>query len=209
MPSTFGRPDLTRPVVDGSVGMVKYLLAHGADPNARLTSRILKRVYNPGDPHLGAGATPLMRAARGADAGMMRILLDGGADPTLKQKNLQSPIILAAGIHPKGGDNNPSHGTEAGAIEVVKVCLEHGMDINAVNDVDETAVFAAAGSPGMIRFLAEHGARLDVKNHRGQTPLEAALKAREVDPATVAVLRELTGAVSKRAEIEPAVKKDN
>lgn len=42
MPATFGRSDLTRPVVEGSIGMIKTLLAHGADPNAKLKSRIFK-----------------------------------------------------------------------------------------------------------------------------------------------------------------------
>src|SRR5262249_27210209 len=62
--TTFGRPDLTAPVVASTVGAIKMLLDYGADPNARLTSKILKRVYNPGDPRLGEGATPFMRAAR-------------------------------------------------------------------------------------------------------------------------------------------------
>jgi len=197
LPSTFGRPDLTVAVREASVDMVRYLLAHKADANLPLKTRILKRVYNPGDPKLGEGATPFMRAARGGDALLMRILLDARADPGLVQKNKNTPIILAAGLHPKSGDNNPFHGTEATVIDAIQLCLDRGMDINAVNEAGDTAIFAAIGSPDVIRFLAERGARLDAKNRRGQTPLEAALRASDPSEQSVAVLRQLTEAVAQ------------
>jgi ankyrin repeat protein len=195
--STFGRPELPHAVREESVGMVEYLLAHKADPNSRLKGRVLKRVYNPGDNRLGEGATPLMRAARGGDAQLMRILLTAGADPMLNQKNGRNPIILAAGLHPSPGGINPLSGTEASVIEAMTICLDHGIDINATNDADETAVFAAIGAPATIRFLVEHGARLDVKNKKGQTPLEAALQGREPGDESVAVLRQLAGATAR------------
>jgi uncharacterized protein len=188
---TFGRPDLPRPVMEASIGAIRNLLAHGADPNARLKSKVLKRVYNPGDPKLGEGATAFMRAARGADPVVMRMLLEAGADPTLAQKNRNTPIILAAGVHVKSGDNNPLRGTEANVIEAIQICLDRGMDVNAANGTGETAIFAAIGSPEVIRFLVNHGARLDIQNRRGQTPLEAALKGRDAGDPSVAMLRQL------------------
>jgi ankyrin repeat protein len=78
--SSFGRPDLPNPVVAGSVDAVRMLLARGADPNARLKTKVLKRVYNPGDARLAEGATALMRAAKTGDATMMRLLIEAGAD---------------------------------------------------------------------------------------------------------------------------------
>lgn len=188
---TFGRPDLPRPVIEASIGAIRNLLAHGADANARLKSKVLKRVYNPGDPKLGEGATPFMRAARGADPVVMRMLLEAGADPRLVQKNQNTPIILAAGVHVKSGDNNPLRGTEASVIQAIQICLDHGVSVNAANGTGETAIFAAIGSPEVIRFLAEHGARLDVKNRRGQTPLEAALQGHDDSDPSVAMLRQL------------------
>ena len=189
--STFGRPDLTRVVADGAVEMVRYLLAHGADPNAQLKDRVLKRVFNPGDPRLGEGATPFLRAARGGDAQVMRILLEAGADPTLAQKNKRTPIMLAASV-PSQRAGNPMFATDASVMEAIQICLDRGMDINATSDAGETAIYSALGSPAVIRFMVEHGARLDVKNRREQTPLEAAMKSAEPDQASIAVLRELT-----------------
>jgi ankyrin repeat protein len=193
MPTTFGRPDLKPPVVAGSVEAIRMLLAHGADPNARLKAKIIKRVYNPGDPRLGEGATPFMRAAKGGDTAVMQILLQAGADPKLTQKNANSPIVLAAGMASTRAGNNPDHGTEEGAIDAIRLCLDLGLDINAPNATGDTAVHAALGSPTVIAFLAQHGARLDVKNKQGRTPLAVALRAREVNVKSVALLRQLTG----------------
>ena len=49
-----------------------------------------------------------------------------------------------------------------------------GGDINATSKSGDTALHAAAslGLDGVIQFLAEKGAKLDVKNNAGQTPLD-------------------------------------
>ena len=78
--TSFGRPELSRAVTQGSVGAAKMLLAHGADPDKPLKTKVLKRTYNPGDARLAEGATPLMRAAKSGDVVMMQLLIDGGAD---------------------------------------------------------------------------------------------------------------------------------
>src|SRR6185295_11946480 len=65
--------------LDGA-GLVKRLLAHKADPNARLKTRPLKRHHDAGSTmNFGEGTTPLMRAARTGDVAVMQALLDGGA----------------------------------------------------------------------------------------------------------------------------------
>lgn len=198
IPTTFGRPDPPSMVIAGSVGAVRMLLAAGADPNLALKGPVLKRVYNPGDPRLGEGATPFMRAARGGDLELMHILVEAGADPRATQTSGITPIMLAAGAGSgRGSDNNPDHVTEAKAIAVITYCLELGLDINGVAANGDTAAHLAStsnlGSPSVIRFLHAHGARFDVRNKAGRTPLEAVLRAREVSDDTVAVLREITG----------------
>jgi ankyrin repeat protein len=193
MATTFGRPDLTPSVVRGSVEAIRMLLAQGADPNARLKSRILKRVYNPGDPRLDEGATPFMRAAKSGDLVVMRLLAQAGADPGLAQKNGNTALMLAAAVGKGSSSNNPDRDTEQDAVEAVKLCVNLGVDINASNAAGDTAVHAAVGSPDVIRFLAERGAKLDAKNKQGRTPLEAALRGREANVKAVSLLRELTG----------------
>jgi len=78
--TSFGRPQLPRAVTDGSVDAAKMLLAHGADPNKPLKTKVLKRTYTAGDVRLAEGATPLMRAAKSGDVVMMEVLIAGGAD---------------------------------------------------------------------------------------------------------------------------------
>jgi uncharacterized protein len=193
----FGRPDPPPSVVAGSVEMVRALLAHGANPNARLSSRILKRVYTAGDGKLGKGATPYMRAARAGDVALMKILLAAGADPALTQENGNGPLLLAAGL----GFRGPIGGTERMALEALAFSLEHGADINAVNTAGDTAVHIAAttnfaesgtseGSLAIVKFLVERGARLDTRNKQGRTALESVLRAREHSAAIAAYLRE-------------------
>jgi ankyrin repeat protein len=190
--STFGRPDPQLSVIDGSVPAIELLLENGANPDARLRTKVLKRVYNAGDGRLGEGSTPFMRAARGGDVAVMRLLLAYGADPSLTQTNGTTPIMLAASITTKG--NYPDRGTEDSAIQAIKLCLDQHLDVNTVNNAGDTALHAAIGSPAIVRFLAGQGARLDVKNKRGLTPLDAVSANRNADARTIALLRELTGA---------------
>jgi ankyrin repeat protein len=199
----FGRPDPPPSTSAASVEMVKALLAHGANPNARLTSRILKRVYTAGDGKLAKGATPYMRAARAGDVALMKVLLAAGADPAATQDNGNSPLLLAAGL----GYRGPIGGTEAMAIEAIRFSLEQGADINAVNAAGDTAVHIAAttnfnesgtaeGSLAIVTFLVERGARLDVRNRQGRTALEAVLRAKEHSAAIAAFLRDRSPAPS-------------
>ncbi len=190
---TFGRPDLPHATVEATVEMIRTLLSYSADPNARLKTRILKRVYNAGDPRLGEGATPLMRAARGGDARVMRMLIDGGADPGLVQTNGNSLLILAVGSDGRGRDGEDA---EADKLEAINVCFDVGVPVNAANAAGDTAAHLAAtsksASPKVLALLAQHGVKFDVKNKAGRTPLDAALRARDTAPEKIALLRRLT-----------------
>jgi ankyrin repeat protein/catechol 2,3-dioxygenase-like lactoylglutathione lyase family enzyme len=72
------------PKMDGnldSVGLMKLLLAHGADPNGLEDAPLPARTAGFGDTRGITGLTPLQRAARSADIEVMQLLLDHGADP--------------------------------------------------------------------------------------------------------------------------------
>jgi ankyrin repeat protein len=133
-----------------------------------------------------------MRAAKTGDAAVARILLEAGADPGRAQKNGSTAVMLAAGMAGNRGGNNPDRGAEEGALQVIRLCLDRGADVNAVSTTGDTAVHAAVTSPAIIRLLAERGARLDVRNAQGRTPLDVALRAREPNQEAVALLRRLT-----------------
>jgi uncharacterized protein len=160
-----------------AVDLVKELLAHGADPNAVLSKPLLARHHNPGDGALGQGTTPLMRAARAGDVPVVRLLLEGGANPMLRQKNHTTALMFASGLGRTTLFEAERPWSEAKAIDVVKMCLDRGAEIDAFNDLGQTALHGAAalGANAIVTFLAERGARLTIRDKEGRTPLDLAL----------------------------------
>src|SRR5262249_9280922 len=127
---------------------------------------------------LGEGTTALARAAKSNDLGLMRMLLDAGADPKLTLKDRTTPLMIAAA----GGAVVGAYAiaipvTEDSSIEAIKLCLERGVDINAFNTSGTTALHSAVqrGAEKVVRYLADHGAKLDMKNKQGRTPLDIAM----------------------------------
>ena len=197
----YGRPG--RKVNDEHSGLdvILMLLDHGANPNAQLKSATLYRAHTPGDPNLGTGATPLMRAAKNGDSAAMRLLLERGADPTLKQKNGVTALMLAAGLGRGLGVFANDYATEAEMVGGVRILLEQHVDVNAVNDRGQTAMhYAALCSDTIVKLLAENGSKLGAKDKQGRTPLDFASGGGGpgraggppvVRPNTAALIREL------------------
>jgi ankyrin repeat protein len=120
------------------------------------------------------GATPLLLAARTADVDLMRVLAELGADPKLTNDDGTTLLMVAAGV----GTNSPGEdpGTETEVMEAVKLALQLGGDVNAVDKNGETAMHGAAYKhvPTVVHYLTEKGAKVDVWNHpnkRGWTPM--------------------------------------
>ena len=126
----------------------------------------MQRHHTAGDRALGEGSTPFMRAAKSGDVAVMRLLMAAGADPLLKQPNLATSLMLAAGLGWRDGSPAaPSYdqGSEQDAIEAIKLCMQAGIDINATTNTGETALHAAItgrGAESIVRFLVESGASL-------------------------------------------------
>jgi ankyrin repeat protein len=161
------RPDLSK--------LVKVLLEHGANPNARIVKGTRKMAKLDGSdwPQVGlAGATPFLLAAAEGNVGMMRALLAYGADPTLATNDSVTPLLAAAGAG-RSGKGERTKEEEGRYLETVKLLLELGADVNTANINGMTAVHAAAQTAAneVLQFLVERGARLDVKDRYGQTPL--------------------------------------
>jgi ankyrin repeat protein len=162
-----------------SLDFVNTLLAHGANVNAQLkTQQPYRAKLDRGtDTMLTTGTTPLLRAAKAGDVEVVRLLLAKGADAKLSTRNGINPLMAAAGVGTKEEDTTGRHKTEAETIETIQMCLAAGVDINAAESRGQAAVHGAAvqGYTEVIRFLAAHGAKLDVKDRRGLTPLDAAM----------------------------------
>jgi ankyrin repeat protein len=172
-----GRPNPKPSGALDAVDLVKRLLDRKADPHAKLKAVIMQRQHTIGDSTLGAGATPLMRAAKSGDIAIVRLLLDAGADPTATLPNGNNPLMFAAGLGWRDGSPAaPSYdqGPPEEAVETIELLLSKGLDIHATNNNGDTALHAAVSgraSPQIVKVLVERGARVDVPNKRGQTPL--------------------------------------
>ena len=160
-----------------ALDVVALVLAKGGQVDARLKSAALQRNHTPGEPLLGAGTTPLMRAARNGDFRAMRLLVAAGADAALTQPNGTTVLMLACGVGRGLGVFAKDVATEAELLEGVKVLLAKGVDVNAANTNGLTAMHyaAQAGLDSVVTELARHGARLDTKDKQARTPIDVAL----------------------------------
>jgi ankyrin repeat protein len=198
-----------------SLDLIGMLLARGANVNAQLTSQQAYRAKldRGTDTVLTTGTTPLLRAAKAGDAAAVRLLLEKGADPKLATKAGVNPLMIAAGLGTKEEDTTGRNKTESDAIKTITLLLDAGPDIDVINAADNTgrtALHGAAlqGYDQVVRFLADRGAKLDVKDQRGFTPLDVAMglaggvgfdgKASNPHESTAALLRGLIGGTSVR-----------
>jgi len=200
------------PAPEGSGNMdglefVRKLVAKGAAVNVRVSKQ----------PRMGLttlnaiGATPFLLAARTADFELMRVLAELGADPRLPNEDSTTPLMVAAGL----GTQNPGEdpGTEPEVLEAVKVALELGNDLNAVDKNGETVMHGAAYKhvPSVVQFLAAKGARIDVWNHQnknGWTPLKIAEGVQRgmnivSSPPTAAAIRQVMEGVTATQTRQP------
>ncbi|HTM13214.1 MAG TPA: ankyrin repeat domain-containing protein [Bryobacteraceae bacterium] len=153
--------------------LIKALVAHGADVNGRNTD-MEPRWSGARYRHRLVGATAFLFAAKAADVEAMRLLLKLGADPNINTGVNITPLMAAAGI---AWASNQERASEEQVLEAVKLLVEEcGADVNFVADTGETAMHAAAyrGANSVVQYLFDKGAKLDVVDKSGRTPLTIA-----------------------------------
>ncbi len=185
-----GRAPLHSAVQHEMPDVVAALLAAGADPNARLDKPlplVSRRIrQDNGLTPTTAGSTPFLLAASFGDVASMRLLVDAGADPFLTTDDGTTALMVAAGAdYVEGADkygvrSYPAYyeTLQQRALAATRLCLELGLDVNAVNDLGQTPLHGAVYMGGTViaPYLVEQGAEMDVINGRGQTPWMIAAK---------------------------------
>jgi ankyrin repeat protein len=185
-------------VLRGDADLSARLVALGADVRRQVQQGTPSRRYSRDYAFNAAwiGATPFWLAARFAELEIMRMLAANGADPLATSQDQSTPLIaaLAAGVDagPSASDarerrldpeelvklmaERDRH--ERSVLDVATLAIDLGVDVNAVNYTGDTALHHATnkGFNAVIRLLVDRGARLDVRNKRGQTPLGIALR---------------------------------
>ena len=180
--------------------LIGALVDAGADVNARVKEFPPARRYML---PLGSlewvdftGQTAFIRAAQSGDVPAMKLLLAKGADPKLTTVNGTNALMTAAGVNWVVGQTFSEPGMY---LEAVRLCLDLGFDVNAVNQMGLAAVHGAAnrGSDDIIELLASRGARLDVPDKEGRTPITwaegvfLATNSPVAKPSTIALLKRL------------------
>jgi ankyrin repeat protein len=190
---------------------VREIVKRGAKVNLRLPSGTqgLRGTSSRLGADDAAGATTFLLAADRADVPLMRLLLELGADPAIPNFNNTTPLMAAAGVGTTSPDEEA--GDEPEALEAVKMLLDLGADINAVDKNGDTAMHGAAYNayPQVVKLLAERGADPQVwnkPNKAGATPLYIAEgygdRTLQPDAATVEAITKLMLAAGLSTEGE-------
>jgi uncharacterized protein len=183
-----------------ALDVIKRLLDAGVNPNPQLDMHRPGRGGNSGrfvDDLLTTGASPLLRAAIGHDVEAVRALLAHGALADLPNVMGVTPLMGAAGVGVSGRDRRVGldGDIQTRVIATLDVLLAAGADVNArITDIDsrtariaristmterngQTALYGAVkfGWTRVVEYLLAHGAKADVVDALGKTPLNAAL----------------------------------
>lgn len=166
----FENPMAGIPDRQAKLQFVKVLLAHGANPNARMTKT--QPTFASG--FLDAvGATPFLLASSVDDLEMMKLLLAAGANPKVPTASNTTAIMAATALHHGVGE---SPVTEMQAREAVKFLLDLGLDPKGATITGENALFGPAyrGWNTLLAQLIDLGVDVNAVSKAGVTPWLAA-----------------------------------
>jgi len=192
-----GRADRRSVDTTTSVTIIEMLLEAGAWPDVQL--KLLPPYRHIGDDRgcdlmLVTGTTPLLRAAKTFDTDAIRLLIDHGAKLDLPNDGGITPVMAAAGVgsvecdargYGPGIPHYLAPDSEQRSIAALTLLLDAGADIHArtlsgragARSAGRTALFGAAfwGWNDVVDYLVERGARIDVAEQGGLTPIDAAM----------------------------------
>ena len=201
--SSAGFTALHAAVLRSDLGLVEALLAHRADPNARITQATGARRQS-GDYGFSTnviGATPIYLAARYGEVDIMQVLAANGADMRFEMPDGTTPMMVAMQVERvnsldlenagNGGlgrdrrdrhvyfrlsDTPPPDDVEREVVEMVALVIAGGGDLHASDARGNTPLHHAArnGLNRVVELLVDRGADMTVLNRARETPAEAA-----------------------------------
>ncbi|HEY2013561.1 MAG TPA: ankyrin repeat domain-containing protein [Bryobacteraceae bacterium] len=155
----------------GSGKVVEYLLAHGANINAKDELKGMAAI-----PAGSGGSTPLIEAAKIRDGQALRALLAAGANVQAKD-NSGADALAAAALN--------------GNLENVRLLLARGAHVDArvgLGQITPLTFAAWRQDPELARLLIASGADVNVQDASGSTPLMWSALNEYTEIATTEVL---------------------
>ena len=136
------------------VEIIRVLIASGSDVNAACTR----------------GDSPLNVAIRQQKTDVVRMLVDAGADVAAVNQNAGGPLHLLVKVA----------GRSSAPAEIIRVLVKAGSDVNCADGDGNTPLHLARerGHRQCISALLGSGAREDIKNLLGRTPMDLQKKSR-------------------------------
>jgi ankyrin repeat protein len=151
-------PNFPWMVTTDPLPLIRKLLDAGANPNAIVNNTPRARMRE-GSPRI-VYATAMMRAAWSGDLEVVKLLLAYGADPHILSRDNETTLEAAAGE----GFINGYHRQKpvAERLELVKLLVQLGEDVNAADNYGITPLMVAAnmGQVPIIKYLIDQGADL-------------------------------------------------
>ena len=154
----------------GYLELMEALLRAGANPNARLTRKLYYRPSSHDRSWVRTeGSTAFWRAAMADDVEAMKLLVAHGANPAIATDGGVTSLMAAAGVGWVPGEFAQTARVPHARVAAVEFCMELGLDLNARDDDDLTALHGAAwaGDHELIQFLVEKDAELHAKSKKG------------------------------------------
>jgi ankyrin repeat protein len=147
------------------LGYIKVLIAKGANVNARIKDSTETRTVFTNQWLDENGATAFLRASQSGDIELMKLLLAKGADPKIDTVLHVTALQVAAGIGWVEGITY--EWSPQATYEACKMLIDLGLDVNAQADTGRVALHGAGhkGRTDVIQLLADHGAKLDVRDY--------------------------------------------
>ena len=187
--------------------LARLFLDAGVNPNTQLNMHRPGRGGNSGrfaDEIITTGATPLLRAAGSQDKEAVKLLLDHGARVDVPNVMGVTPLMTAAGLgmEPAPRFNPDAADVQDRSVATLELLVAKGADVNArITDVKSRTARMGRGSslperggqsalfgavqwnwPKVVQYLIAHGAKVDIKDDLGASPLDAASgKAKSAD----------------------------
>ena len=153
------------PVIDtkAMLDVIRLILDKGADVNARL--RANTEAYGATTWLKEPGATAFLRAAWCGDLDVLKLLLLYGANPTIATNDGTTALMALSGVG-YGDGFTQDFGTPQESLEAMKLLIEVGIPIDAVNSSKIAALHGAAHKNFVlgIQHLVDVGADLTMRS---------------------------------------------